>query len=311
MTKLDRLARSVVDAHAIAQQVTGKGARLSFNGSTYDPADPVTKMVFGMLAVVAEFERDLISMRTREGLVTAKLRGRLNGRPPKLWPERERLLVRTVLAGELTIGEVATMFGVGRSTVGRALDRAGVTRPGRATCCLIGSGLTWALSRHGHRPGPDPVFRTNGSITALVALTRRGARQTQLLGRHRVERAALLAPVAFPHVSGYPPDECQHHRRLTARPHLPRPAAPNALVQCAAACSRANPLPPAGNLPITLPATSAALTVCRNLALIAPHPASDRPPGARPDPRNVRLAGYRPFIPAVNRPCFERRSPGR
>lgn len=137
VTKLDRLARSVVDAHDIAQRVTSKGARLSFNGSTYDPADPVTKMVFGMLAVVAEFERDLISMRTREGLVTARLKGNLNGRPPKLTPVQERALVAMVAADTHTLTEVAAIFGVGRSTVGRALDRAGFTRSGRSSTSLV------------------------------------------------------------------------------------------------------------------------------------------------------------------------------
>jgi len=125
VTKLDRLARSIVDAHRLAQQITERGASLRFNGTTLDLGDPVGKLLFSMLAMIAEFERDLISMRTREGLVTAKLRGRLTGRPPKLSPDRERLLVKMVTEDRHTRAEVADIFGVGRSTVSRALARAG------------------------------------------------------------------------------------------------------------------------------------------------------------------------------------------
>lgn len=125
VTKLDRLARSVIDAHALARKVTDRGALLRFGDTLYDPTDPMGKMLFSMLATFAEFERDLISQRTREGLVTAKLKGRLNGRPPKLSPEREKALVAMVAEDRYTRAEVAAIFGVSRQTVGRALLRAG------------------------------------------------------------------------------------------------------------------------------------------------------------------------------------------
>lgn len=54
-TKLDRLARSARDARDIADELAGQRARRSFNGSTHDPADPMGRMVFGMLGVFAEF----------------------------------------------------------------------------------------------------------------------------------------------------------------------------------------------------------------------------------------------------------------
>lgn len=65
VTKLDRLARSVRDARDIADELTTKGVALSLAGSRYDPTDPVGRLLFNVLAMVAEFERDLISMRTR------------------------------------------------------------------------------------------------------------------------------------------------------------------------------------------------------------------------------------------------------
>jgi DNA invertase Pin-like site-specific DNA recombinase len=125
VTKLDRLARSVVDAHRLAQQLTDLGALLRIGSSVYDPRDPFGKLLFTCLAMIAEFERDLISMRTRDGLETARLKGKLRGRPPKLDPAREKALVAMVGQDHYTRAEVAAIFGVAPSTVRRALDRAG------------------------------------------------------------------------------------------------------------------------------------------------------------------------------------------
>ena len=71
--KLDRLARSVPDARAIAQQLEVKGVKLALGASVYDPTDPMGKMFFNILATFAEFESDLIRMRTREGFAGVKV----------------------------------------------------------------------------------------------------------------------------------------------------------------------------------------------------------------------------------------------
>src|SRR3954468_7670280 len=75
VTKLDRLARSLPDARAIPDELTVRHVKLSLGGSVYDPTDPVGRLLFNMLAMVAEFEADLISMRTREGMKVAKAKG--------------------------------------------------------------------------------------------------------------------------------------------------------------------------------------------------------------------------------------------
>src|SRR6266851_8946100 len=80
--KLDRLARSVPDARDIGDTLVARGVRLSLGGSIYDPGDPMSKMFFNMLAVFAEFEADLLKMRTREGMAIARSRGRLKGNSP-------------------------------------------------------------------------------------------------------------------------------------------------------------------------------------------------------------------------------------
>jgi DNA invertase Pin-like site-specific DNA recombinase len=124
VTKLDRLARSLPDARDIVAELTDRGVRLSIGGSVHDPSDPVGRLLFNVLAMVAEFEADLIRARTREGMAVARAKGRLRGKSPKLNPRQEAHLVALHAAGEHTTGELAELFGVGRATVYRALDRA-------------------------------------------------------------------------------------------------------------------------------------------------------------------------------------------
>jgi DNA invertase Pin-like site-specific DNA recombinase len=130
--KLDRLARSVPDARDIGDALVTRGVRLSLGGSIYDPADPMSKMFFNMLAVFAEFEADLLKMRTREGMAVARARGRLKGRQPKLSPRQQAELVRMRATGEYTIAELMEVFSVGRATVYRVLDRVAGATPSPA-----------------------------------------------------------------------------------------------------------------------------------------------------------------------------------
>jgi DNA invertase Pin-like site-specific DNA recombinase len=58
VTKLDRLARSLPDARDIADELTAKAVVLSLSGSTYDQTDPVGRLLFNVVGMVAEFEAD-------------------------------------------------------------------------------------------------------------------------------------------------------------------------------------------------------------------------------------------------------------
>jgi len=130
VTKLDRLARSLPDARDIVEELTGRGVRLQLGGSVHDPTDPVGRLLFNVLAMVAEFESDLIKARTREGMAVARAAGKLRGRKPKLTPTREALLVDLHNTGQKSPSDLAALFGVGRSTVYRAIERAtGTTAP--------------------------------------------------------------------------------------------------------------------------------------------------------------------------------------
>jgi DNA invertase Pin-like site-specific DNA recombinase len=110
VTKLDRLARSLRDATDIADELTKKGVALNLGGAVYDPTDPVGRLLFNVLGMVAEF---------------AKAAGKLRGRKPKLTPSQEKHLVQLHRTGAHTTSEIAELFGVARSTVYRAIQRAG------------------------------------------------------------------------------------------------------------------------------------------------------------------------------------------
>jgi len=127
VAKLDRLARSLPDARAIADELTARQVKLNLGGSVHDPTDPVGRLLFNVLAMVAEFEADLTRMRPREGMkiAKAKAKGRLRGKQPKLSPRQEAHLAALHGAGEHTVSELEELFSVTRSTVYRALGRAG------------------------------------------------------------------------------------------------------------------------------------------------------------------------------------------
>ena len=88
--KLDRLARSVPDARAIADELEKRGVSLALGKQVYDPNDPMGRMFFNILATFAEFESDLIRLRTREGMKIARDKGKLRGKPPSYRPTAAR-----------------------------------------------------------------------------------------------------------------------------------------------------------------------------------------------------------------------------
>jgi DNA invertase Pin-like site-specific DNA recombinase len=131
VTKLDRLARSLPDARAIVEDLTRRQMKLSLGGAVHDPIDPVGRLLFNVLAMVAEFEGDVIRLPTREGMRVAKAKGRCEASSPS----QEAHLVALHRAGDHSVAELGELFGVARSTVYRAIERDAVRRrtalPGR------------------------------------------------------------------------------------------------------------------------------------------------------------------------------------
>jgi hypothetical protein len=99
------------------------GVHLNIGGSVHDPSDPVGRLLFTTLSMIAEFEADLARARTREGMAVARAKGRLRGKQPKLSPRQEAHLVELYRAGQHTIGELEELFPVTRSTIYRAVAR--------------------------------------------------------------------------------------------------------------------------------------------------------------------------------------------
>ena len=123
VTKLDRLARSVGDALDILSRLSERGVKVALGGSAYDWHDPFGRMFLQILAVIAEFEVNLLRQRTREGMAIAKQNGKLKGKQPKLKPAQDREIRRMHDSGDYNIAEIAALFTVSRPTVYRSLQR--------------------------------------------------------------------------------------------------------------------------------------------------------------------------------------------
>ena len=192
ITKLDRLARSLPDARDIAEELAANRIKLSLGGTVHDPSDPVGRELFTVLALVAEFESDLARARTREGMAVAKAKGRLRGKQPKLNVEQEKHLVGLWRAGAHTSGELAELFTVARSTVYRAIQRAGPSAPGTAP---TSSSVPEPDSRRLGAPGrPQDTSRapnTRSNPTPIGALT--AAERSDLEGRTGARAGANAA----------------------------------------------------------------------------------------------------------------------
>lgn len=124
VTKLDRLGRNAMDVRATVEALTGLGVRvhcLALGG--VDLTSAAGKMTMGVLAAVAEFERDLLIERTQSGLARAKAAGKPLGRPQAL-AEAEALAAHAKLSAGLSVAAVAREFKTSRQTIMRLRDRA-------------------------------------------------------------------------------------------------------------------------------------------------------------------------------------------
>lgn len=120
VTKPDRLARSTHDLLALIQQIETKKCGLvilSMGGMELDTTKPTSKLMLTMLVAVAEFERDIMLERQRDGIAAAKQDGKYRGRPPM--PEEQAARIRTMRQSGISPSEIAKTLGVSRATVYR------------------------------------------------------------------------------------------------------------------------------------------------------------------------------------------------
>jgi putative DNA-invertase from lambdoid prophage Rac len=119
VTKLDRLGRNAMDVRATVEQLASEGVRvhcLALGG--VDLTSPAGKMTMGVIAAVAEFERDLLIERTQAGLTRAKREGKALGRPSALSPEQQAE-VRRKRAEGASLGTLAKDYSVSRAAIQR------------------------------------------------------------------------------------------------------------------------------------------------------------------------------------------------
>lgn len=119
VTKVDRLARSLLDLITIANDLRDQGVTLEVLAGTFNRADPMGEAFFQMTGVFAQLERDLIRVRTSEGLEAARARGRTGGRKPKLTSAQAAEVRRLYAAREKTVAEIGELFGITRESVYR------------------------------------------------------------------------------------------------------------------------------------------------------------------------------------------------
>ena len=119
VTKYDRLARSLRDLLDIVAAIEAKGAGFQSLAEDIDTTTPAGRLIFHVFASIAQFERERISERTKEGLEAARKRGRVGGRPPALTPDQRAEVRRMRDADGRSIPEIARLFRVSPQTVRR------------------------------------------------------------------------------------------------------------------------------------------------------------------------------------------------
>ena len=119
VTKYDRLARSLKDLLEIVAAIRERGAGFRSLAEDIDTTTPAGRLVFHVFASIAQFERERISERTREGLASARKRGRIGGRPPALTTIQKDEVRRMRDDEHRPVPEIARLFKVSERTVRR------------------------------------------------------------------------------------------------------------------------------------------------------------------------------------------------
>ena len=130
--KLDRLGRNLRHLVNTVHDLTARGVGLKVltgQGAAIDTTTAAGKLVFGIFAALAEFERELISERTVAGLGSARARGRKGGRPFKMTAAKVRLAMAAMGQPETIVGDLCKELGVTRQTLYRHVSPKGELRP--------------------------------------------------------------------------------------------------------------------------------------------------------------------------------------
>jgi DNA invertase Pin-like site-specific DNA recombinase len=127
--KLDRLGRSLRDLVNLVTEIQDKGAGLKSLNDSIDTTTPQGKLTFHLFAALAEFERDIISERTKAGLESARARGRKGGRPKGLSEQaKNKAIIAETLyrEGDFSVKQICQHLDIARSTFYKLLKHRGV-----------------------------------------------------------------------------------------------------------------------------------------------------------------------------------------
>ena len=122
--KLDRLGRDLRHLVNTVHDLTGRNIGLKVltgHGAAIDTTTAAGKLVVGIFAALAEFERELIAERTVAGLASARARGRKGGRPFKMTPAKLRLAMAAMGQPETKVGDLCVELGIARQTLYRCI----------------------------------------------------------------------------------------------------------------------------------------------------------------------------------------------
>lgn len=122
VTKLDRLARSVVHLGTIIADLEARGVALRIENLGVDTSTPTGKLMLNVLGGVAQFEREMMLERQREGIAKAKAEGAYKGRKPTAQAKAEE--IRALAAQGLSMNAIVAKVGVGKGSVHRILSAA-------------------------------------------------------------------------------------------------------------------------------------------------------------------------------------------
>lgn len=122
ITKIDRVARSVANLCEIEARLHAKGASLKVLSPQLDTSTPIGRLVFNMVGAIAQFEREIMLERQREGIAKAKEQGKYKGRAPTAMAKADEAL--TLLKSGLGATEVARRLKIGRASVYRIIEAA-------------------------------------------------------------------------------------------------------------------------------------------------------------------------------------------
>ena len=129
--KLDRLGRDLKHLVNIVDELSARGIGLKVltgKGANIDTSTSAGKMFFGFFAVIAEYERDLMSERTVAGLKAARARGRYGGRPYKMTKAKLRLAMASMNKPEIKINDLCKELEISRQTLYRHVSPQGELR---------------------------------------------------------------------------------------------------------------------------------------------------------------------------------------